>query len=76
MLLALRRFLGPAPAAAPAVSAPPAATEGRGSRRGGGGGGGGGGAGSFEDAVLFLVFSSNFAGIFASRTIHYQFYSW
>ncbi|PSC73067.1 Dol-P-Man:Man(5) c(2)-PP-Dol alpha-1,3-mannosyltransferase [Micractinium conductrix] len=30
----------------------------------------------FADAVLFIVFSSNFAGIAASRTIHYQFYSW
>lgn len=35
-----------------------------------------GGAGGFEDSVLFLVFSSNIAGIVASRTIHYQFYSW
>lgn len=30
----------------------------------------------FEDAVLFFVFSANFAGILCSRTIHYQFYSW
>jgi hypothetical protein len=31
---------------------------------------------SFEDCVLFVVFSSNLAGLVASRTIHYQFYCW
>lgn len=35
-----------------------------------------GGADSFEESVLFLVFSSNIAGIVCARTIHYQFYSW
>ncbi|KAL4856028.1 Dol-P-Man:Man(5)GlcNAc(2)-PP-Dol alpha-1 [Chlorella vulgaris] len=34
------------------------------------------GSSSFEDGVLFVVFSSNLAGLVASRTIHYQFYCW
>lgn len=35
-----------------------------------------GGRDSFEASTLFLVFSSNIAGIVCARTIHYQFYSW
>ncbi|KAL4434015.1 hypothetical protein ABPG75_000456 [Micractinium tetrahymenae] len=35
-----------------------------------------GGPDSFEESVLFLVFSPNIAGIVCARTIHYQFYSW
>ena len=34
------------------------------------------GSASFEDSVLFIVFSSNLIGILCARTIHYQFYSW
>lgn len=35
-----------------------------------------GGRDSFEESVLFMVFSSNIAGIICARTIHYQFFSW
>jgi hypothetical protein len=34
------------------------------------------GGASFEDSVLFIVFSSNLIGLLCARTIHYQFYSW
>lgn len=67
MLPALRRFLSGGPQA-PAGSA-----------RGGGRGTaapGKGGRPSFEDEVLFTVFSSNLVGIVCARSIHYQFYSW
>lgn len=56
------------------------AASGAGSARGRGGAGKAGGGGargtSYEDAALYLVFSANLAGMVASRTIHYQFYSW
>ena len=30
----------------------------------------------FEEAVLYLVFSSNFVGVLCARSLHYQFYAW
>ena len=68
MVPALGRFLfGAYPSAVPAAAA---------------GGGGGKAIGSradrasFEDSVLFAVFSSNAIGILCARSMHYQFYSW
>lgn len=48
----------------------------------GGGGGVGGGSllrGAFNDSpafIAYVLFTSNFAGIAFSRTMHYQFYTW
>ncbi len=61
MLPALRRLLARAGRTRPAGSKATAAAGGR---------------DSFEESVLFMVFSSNIAGIICARTIHYQFFSW
>jgi alpha-1,3-mannosyltransferase len=80
--LARARWLAPEGGLAPALRAFFARSGGGGEagaggkRRRGGRTARGGDADSFEDSVLFLVLSSGVAGIVASRTIHYQFYSW
>lgn len=76
MLPALRRFLFSSPSSSAAAAA--------GRKKAGSGGGDTGSDASasasdsttFEDSVLFIVFSSNLVGLLCARTIHYQFYSW
>ncbi len=75
MLPALRRFLSGA-SQAPGSKARGRSTGTAASSASGNRGSRAAEAASFEDEVLFIIFSSNLAGIVFARSIHYQFYSW